>query len=144
MHKRATALAVVGLAAALGAGAGTASAEPNVMVLPDATLYCGSTVVEPGQWVFHNGPTLWITSGPLTGHYVWLASAHYLQAGLMVHAPTGHDYATALPLGSDTFGLKTGIRGNAIECQFVSRWDLPGEENDFTVFGPLTMARVSG
>lgn len=40
-------------------------------------------------------------------------------------------------------GAKTGLAAEQITCDFVSRWDLPGEQDDFFIVGPVTMVRVS-
>jgi hypothetical protein len=125
------------------AGAGSASAEPQRIWLPDADLVCGAETFTTGQWVWTPGAeSLWINTGPLAGHYVMLTDAHYLMPGLQAEPPASYD--GLMPVGSAVRGSKAGLAGDAISCDFVSRWDLPGDEDDFSVVGPITMVRVSG
>jgi hypothetical protein len=84
---------------------------------------------------------LWVDAGPLAGHYVILADTHYRVSGLLTEPPP--DYSNAVPLGEKTWGDKAGLAQEAIDCQFVSQWDFPGEDQDFTVVGPISMVRVS-
>lgn len=85
--------------------------------------------------------SLWVDDGPLAGHYVLLAFSHYRMTGLQTAPPDS--YAGLDQLDNVVRGAKTGLAGNAITCQFVSRWDLPGTADDFSVVGPVTMVKVS-
>lgn len=124
------------------AGAAAASAEPQRTWLPDADLVCETDTLTGSEWVWTPGAeSLWIGSGPLAGHYVMLSDAHYLMLGLQAEPPASYD--GLLPVGSAVRGSKTGLAGDAITCHFVSRWDLPGDGDDFSVVGPITMVRVS-
>lgn len=141
--RAATATAAAALFVGL-AGAGSASAEPQGTWLPDADLFCGQAQpLGSTEWVWTpGGESLWLRTGPLAGHYVILSDAHYLMPGLQTEPPASYD---GLPqVGSLVRGQKTGLAEDAITCQFVSRWDLPGDTDDFSVVGPVTMTRVSG
>ena len=124
------------------AGAGAASAEPQRMWLPDADLFCQADTLGPEEWVGVPGSdTLWIRTGPLAGHYVILADSHYLMPGLEDEPPSSY---VGLPqVGSLVRGQKAGLAQDAITCDFVSRWDFPGDADDFSVVGPMTVVRVS-
>ena len=145
MRTRITRTALVATAvAALGvtAGMGTASAAPSTW-LPDALLFCGSTTVHPDEWVaVPPSDTFWVTSGPLTGHYVILSDAHYIAPGYLTAPPSSYDGLSQV--GSRTWGAKQGLARTAMTCDFVSRWGEPGDPDTFSVVGPITMARVPG
>lgn len=141
MRKGSITIAAVAVAAALGAGAGAASAAPPA--LPDASLFCEGVTIGPDEWVINpNSGTLWITADPLAGHYLILVSAHYRVEGLF-DVPPG-SYEGLLFLDAREIGHKTGVLNNALECDFVSRWDLPDPEQDFSIVGPITISKVSG
>jgi hypothetical protein len=124
-------------------GAGVASAAPPSPWLPDADLFCpvaDDPLVKVG-WVTPPGSdSLWVTTGPLAGHYVLLAFSHYWMDGLQYAPPAS--YAGLPQLNDEVRGAKTGLTG-PITCHFVSRFDLPGTSDDFSVVGPATMVRVS-
>ena len=123
-------------------GAGAASAEPPGSRLPDADLFCPGDTLGTSEWVSVPGSdTLWIRTGPLAGHYVILADSHYWMPGLQYAPPAS--YTGLEQVGNLVRGNKTGLAGDAITCHFVSRWDLPGDTDDFSVVGPVTMVRVS-
>lgn len=141
MNTRALAVAAV-LATAVGAGATAASAAP-ITRLPDADLYCPTATLGSDEWVALTTGTLWISTGELAGHYVVLEQTHYYSPGLLTEPPA--EYDTAALLGpTQTFGTKAAFVGDSLTCHFVSRWDLPGEDDDFSVVGPVTIAKVSG
>lgn len=130
-------VAVLGLAAAA-----TASGDP-VTWLPDADLVCGTTTVQPDQWVaIAPSDTLWITGTALAGHYVILADTHYVVSGYADKPPASYDGMAAVD--SRTWGAKRALATSAIRCDFVSRWGAPGDADTFSVVGPITIARVSG
>lgn len=139
-----TRLAAVSAAAVLFGmlGAGAASAAPPAPWLPDADLFCPGDTLYQGEWVTAPGSdSLWVMDGPLAGHYVLLAFSHYEMDGLQYEPPASY---AGLPQVNDVVrGSKTGMAGGAITCQFVSRWDLPGTSDDFSVVGPVTMVWVS-
>jgi hypothetical protein len=138
---RATAVAAAAMFITL-AGASGASAEPQRIWLPDADLFCGVDTLSTSQWVSKPGSdSLWINEGPLAGHYVILADSHYFMPGLVTDPP--ETYVGLEQVGSLVRGDKTGLAANAITCDFVSRWDVPGDEEDFSIVGPVTMVRVS-
>ena len=83
----------------------------------------------------------WIRTGPLAGHYVIVADSHYVMPGLQYAPP--ESYTGLEQVGNLVRGNKTGLAGDAITCHFVSRWDLPGDAEDASVVGPITMVRVS-
>lgn len=122
-------------------GTGVASAQPSPR-LPDADLFCPGDTLSTMEWVSVPGSdSLWIKDGPLAGHYVILTDSHYLMPGLQYAPPA--DYEGLDQVGNLVRGNKTGLAGDTITCQFVSRWDLPGVTDDFSVVGPITMAQVS-
>lgn len=141
---KSTRVAAVSAAAVLFGtlGAGAASAAPPAPWLPDADLFCPSDTLHQGEWVTRPGSdSLWVTGGPLAGHYVLLAFSHYWMPGLQSEPPASY---TGLPQVDDVLrGRKTALAGDAITCHFVSRWDLPGESDDFSIVGPATMVWVS-
>ena len=121
----------------------SASAEPQRRWLADADLVCQADTLSTSEWVSVPGSdSLWITDGPLAGHYVILADSHYVMPGLQEEPP--ESYAGLPQVGSLVRGTKAGLAGDSLTCDFVSRWDAPGEADDFSVVGPLTMVRVSG
>ncbi len=139
-----TRMAVVSAAAVLFGmlGAGVASAEPPGPRLPDADLFCGGGPLGTSEWVSVPGSdSLWIRTGPLAGHYVILADSHYLMEGLQTAPPPSYDGLDQV--GNLVRGKKTGMAGDAITCQFVSRWDQPGDAGDYSIVGPITMVLVS-
>lgn len=124
------------------AGAGAASAEPQRTWLPDADLVCETDTLGTGEWVSVPGSdSLWITDGPLTGHYVILADSHYFMPGLQDEPP--ESYVGLPQVGDLVRGKKSGLAEDALTCDFVSRWDLPADADDFSIVGPVTMVRVS-
>lgn len=141
MNTRALAVAAA-LAAAVGAGATAASAAP-ITRLPDADLFCPAATMGPTEWVALGSGTLWITAGDLAGHYVVLEQTHYFSPGLMEAAPATYEGLQPI-IPTERFGRKAALVGDSFTCDFVSRWDLPGEGDDFSVFGPVTIAKVSG
>lgn len=84
--------------------------------------------------------TLWITTGELAGHYVILSDGHYLMEGYQEAPPASYDGLE--PLDSRTWGTKTGFVGQAITCDFVSRWVEKGADGTFSVVGPITIPRT--
>ncbi|GAB3450084.1 hypothetical protein GCM10027517_37120 [Phycicoccus ginsengisoli] len=138
-----TAAAALVVAGTVGLGtAGSASAEPTTW-LPDALLFCGDVRVAPDQWVaLPPSDTLWITQGPLTGHYVILGDTHYRAPGYLTAPPPS--YAGLEVLGTRTRGAKQGLTGATRTCDFVSRWGQPDAPGTFSVVGPITIARVPG
>jgi hypothetical protein len=123
-------------------GAGTASAAPPRPWLPDADLFCPTDTLTQGEWVTAPGSdSLWVADGDMAGHYVLLSFSHYWMDGLQDAPPASYE---GLPQLDDVLrGAKTGLAGDAVTCQFVSRWDLPGTADDFSVVGPVTMVWVS-
>lgn len=85
--------------------------------------------------------SLWIKGGPPAGHYVILTDSHYLMPGLQNEPPAS--YTGLDQVGNLVRGQKAGLAEESITCDFVWRWDVPGDEEDFSVVGPLTMVRVS-
>lgn len=144
MNKRTTGLvaaAVLGATMSVGTAA-TSSAAPQTW-LPNADLVCGGTTMAPEDWVaVPPSGTLWITTGDLTGHYVILSDAHYYMDGYQETPPASYDGLTQLD--SRTWGTKTGLEGEAVTCDFVSRWGEMGAEGTFSVVGPITVARTGG
>lgn len=137
MRTRATAAAVLALAM-WGAGA-AASAAPETR-LPDATLYCGDVVLGPDDWAVKTPSTIWIGAGPLAGHYVTLAYAHYRAPGQVTTRP--ESYEGLEPLDSKVFGTKQGLVAGSMTCDLVSRWDVAPAP--FSIVGWVTLTRVSG
>ena len=138
---RATAMAAAVIFVSL-AGAGTASAEPQRTWLPDADLFCQADTLGTSEWVSVPGSdSLWIKDGPLAGHYVILTDSHYFMPGLHIEPP--ESYVGLDQVGNLVRGQKVGLAEDSITCDFVSRWDVPGDEEDFSTVGPLTMVRVS-
>lgn len=138
---RATALAAGAIFVSL-AGAGAASAEPQRTWLPDADLFCQSDTLGTSEWVSVPGSdSLWIKDGPLAGHYVILADSHYFMPGLQHEPP--ESYVGLEQVGNLVRGQKAGLAAAALTCDFVSRWDVAGDEEDFSIVGPVTMVRVS-
>jgi hypothetical protein len=138
---RATAMAAAAIFVSL-AGAGTASAEPQRTWLPDADLFCPSDTLVTGEWGGLPGSdSMWIKDGPHAGHYVIVTDSHYFMPGLQVAPP--ESYEGLDQVGYLVRGKKAGLAQDAITCQFVSRWDMSGDEEDFSIVGPVTMVRVS-
>ena len=127
---------VVGLGSA-----GGASAEPTTW-LPDALLFCGDVTVGADQWVaLPPSDTLWITDGPLAGHYVILTDTHYRVDGYWTAPPPSY---AGLEGVTRVRGVKQGLSGSTMTCDFVSRWGQPGAPGTFSVVGPITVARLPG
>lgn len=138
---RATVVAAAAAMFVTLAGAGAASAQPQRTWLPDADLFCQADSLGTDEWVGVPGAdSLWIKQGPLAGHYVILADSHYFMPGLQYEAP--ESYVGLEQVGTLVRGKKTGLAPDAITCDFVSRWDFPGDEEDFSIVGPVTMVRV--
>jgi hypothetical protein len=136
-------LVIALLVALVGVLALPAQAAPwNQRWLPDADLYCQEDggLVDAGEWVGNpSAGTLWIADGEFAGHYATVHSAHYFVPGL---ARQPFDDVTGLyPLGERSFGNKTGL-GARVHCQVVSRFDLPGVDDDFTILAPLELAKL--
>ena len=138
MHIRVATFVTAALLTASGVmGITTPAGAAPAPRLPDFELFCSGSppTTDVVGW---GSDTLWVTSGPLSGHYVVVSYAHYLAPGLLVAPPTS---VAGLPLAdAKTFGHKTGVGGDALDCTFVSRWDLPGTADDFTVTGPIVVA----
>lgn len=122
------------------AGAGGAAAEPTTW-LPDALLFCGDVTVGADQWVaLPPSDTLWITAGPLAGHYVILTDTHYRVPGYLTAPPSSY---VGLEGVTRVRGVKQGL-GPSMTCDFVSRWGEPDAPGTFSVVGRITVVRVPG
>jgi hypothetical protein len=136
-------LVIAVLVAMVGVPALPAQAAPwNQSWLPDADLYCEQegVLAAVGEWVGNpSAGTLWIAGGDFAGHYVTVRSAHYYAPGL-AYEPFD-DVAGLYPLGERSFGKKAGL-GDRVHCQVVSRFDLDGYEDDFTIIAPLELANL--
>lgn len=129
----------VGVAALLTATmVASAGAAPQRVWLPSADLVCGETTVGPAEWT-HNPSSgvLFVTSGEMAGHYVIQEVETYATPGHLTEVPESYD--GMMPALMWTHGKKTGL--DTITCTVLSRLGPPGGE--FTVVGPVTLARVS-
>lgn len=138
--------ALVGVvAAALGMAAATAASGAPATWLPNATLTCGGSTLEPSEWVaVPPSDSLWILTGDLAGHYVILSDSHYVattEEAALQAAATG--YSGLAPVDTRQWGKKTGLAGTEFTCDFVSQWGDGGEGTQWIV-GPVTIARAPG
>jgi hypothetical protein len=113
--------------------------------LPDADLYCQDEggFVDVGDWVGNpSAGTLWVAEGPFAGHYLMVTTAHFYAPGELGQAPLPEEeLAMLFPLGERAFGRKVG-RDQRVVCQVVSRFDMDNDDDDFTIYAPLVLARV--
>jgi hypothetical protein len=106
----------------------------------DANLYCGEIVanMDPvGPFVVNpQAGTLWVHDGEYAGHYLIVASEHYLVVEDPGTGPRASDDLLPVDMvDARTFGRKLG-RTERVACQVVSPY--PG----FTVFAPMELALV--
>lgn len=146
MTRKRTARTAMVAAAVLLSGVGaatTASSVPPESALPDAILWCDDVRVGPDQWIAHNtnSPSLWVTDGPMTGHYILIRYAHYVVPGYLEVPPESYD---GLEGTEYSFGKKKGLLKRAVECDLIARWGAPDDPETISVVGPFVMAKVSG
>ncbi|HQR27987.1 MAG TPA: hypothetical protein PLP61_13185 [Nocardioides sp.] len=116
--------------------------------LPDALLFCGPGLeVAISDFTFPTvgAGVIWLNdAGAYFGRWNFLEFEHYGAPGYATApVPRAELEASYAPLpGGKSFGVKAGM-DQTLECQIVSRYRGATPDEDFTVFGPLTLGRAN-